>query len=139
MLWHKGAKLFTIQSLVLTTPRKKPFKKIVGKGKDAGNQHFPISHIFYPFQSKFQFLSHILSSANASNFNQAKIMSICKELTLSHTIPTFNPEKKSLLKTLREKEKMLVTTIFYFPHIFYPSKNKFQFFRNIYFVVCKCF
>ena len=47
---------------------------------------------------------------------------------------------RSLLKTLWEKEKMLVTSIFSFSHnVFYPSLNKFQFFSYIYFVVCKCF
>ena len=35
---------------------------------------------------------------------------------------------------------MLVTRIFSFSHeVLYPSQNKFQFFRHIYFVVCKCF
>ena len=45
-----------------------------------------------------------------------------------------------LLKTLREKEKMVVTSIFSISHsIFYPSQNRCQFFKRIYFVVCKCF
>ena len=39
-----------------------------------------------------------------------------------------------------EKEKMLVTSIFSFFHnVFYPSKNKFQFFIHIHFVVCKIY
>ena len=47
---------------------------------------------------------------------------------------------KSPLKTLWEKEKMLVTSIFSFSHnVFYPSQNKLQLFNYIYFVVCKCF
>ena len=33
-------KLFTTQSRLLTTLRKKPFENIVGKGENAGNQHF---------------------------------------------------------------------------------------------------
>ena len=46
---------------------------------------------------------------------------------------------KSLLKTYREKEKMLVTNIFSFSHnVFYPSQNEFQIVSQIYFVVCKC-
>ena len=63
-------------------------------------------------------------------------------LTLYHTIPTLNnPKKKKIaLKTLWEKEKMLVTSIFSFSHnVFYPSQSKFQSFIYIYFVVCKCF
>ena len=31
---------FTTQSRPLTTPRKKPFENIFGKGENAGNQHF---------------------------------------------------------------------------------------------------
>ena len=48
--------------------------------------------------------------------------------------------QRSLLKTLWEKEKILVTSIFSFSHnVFYPSQNKFQFFSHIYFIVYKCF
>ena len=36
-------------------------------------------------------------------------------------------------KTLWKKEKMQVTSIFFFSHnVFYPSQNKFQFFSKIY-------
>ena len=54
-------------------------------------------------------------------------------LTPYHTIPTFNdPEKESLFKTLWEKEKMLVTSIFYFSHnVFNPSLTEFQFLNYI--------
>ena len=38
--------------------------------------------------------------------------------TLNHTIPTFNNPEINLLKTLWEKEKILVTSIFSFPTIF---------------------
>ena len=47
-----------------------------------------------------------------------------------HTIPTFNhARKKHILKTLREKEKMLVTSIFsFFPHnVFHPFQTNFNF------------
>ena len=38
-------------------------------------------------------------------------------LTLYHTIPTFNdPEEEEFLKTLREKEQMLATSISSFFH-----------------------
>ena len=66
----------------------------------------------------------------------------CRHLkNLSHTILTFNDlGKRSLLKTLCEKEKILVTSIFSFSHnVFYPCKDKFQFLSHIYFVICKCF
>ena len=46
----------------------------------------------------------------------------------------------SLLKTLWEKEKMLVTSIFSFSHsVFYSIKEINPHFSNIQFVVCKCF
>ena len=49
-------------------------------------------------------------------------------------------KKRPLLKTLWEKEKMLVTSIFSFSHnVFYPFQTNFIFFIHIYFVVCKCF
>jgi hypothetical protein len=37
---------------------------------------------------------------------------------------------------MREKQKMLVTSIFSFSHsVFYPSYNKLQFFSHVYYVV----
>ena len=62
-------------------------------------------------------------------------------LTLYNAIPTFNaPEKKSFLKTLWEKQKMLVTSIFCFSHnVFYPSQKEFLFWSYIYLVICKYF
>ena len=62
-------------------------------------------------------------------------------LTLYHTISTFNDlekkkEKESLLKTLWEKEKMLVTSISSLSHnVFYPSQEEFLFLIYLYFVV----
>ena len=48
-------------------------------------------------------------------------------LTFYPTIPTFiDSGKKSLFKTLWEKEKMLVISIFSFSHnVFYPSQKEF--------------
>ena len=77
-------------------------------------------NIFYPSQNKFQFFTQVYFSFLSSY-----------RLTFYHTILTFN--KRSLLKTLWEKEEMLVTSIFSFSHnVFYPSQNKFQFFSHIY-------
>ena len=48
--------------------------------------------------------------------------------------------EKSLLKTLWEKKKMLVTNIFFFSHnVSYPMKDNFNNLSNIEFVVCKYF
>ena len=42
---------------------------------------FSFSHkVFYPFQSKFQFFSHILLSANAFNLGQSKVLWLGKGL-----------------------------------------------------------
>ena len=44
----------------LKTLKKKPFENIVGKGENAGNQHYSFSHIvFYSSHSKFQSLIYI--------------------------------------------------------------------------------
>ena len=50
-LCGKEFQLFTTQSRLLTTPRKKPAKIIVGKEENAGNQHFLLfPQCFLPFQ-----------------------------------------------------------------------------------------
>ena len=44
-------KLFTTQSRILTTLYKKPLENIVGKGENAGNQHFLLfPQCFLPYQ-----------------------------------------------------------------------------------------
>ena len=54
-----------------------------------------------------------------------------RSLTLYHAIPTFNnPQRRSLLKTFGEKEKMLV---------FNPNKDQNHYVKYFYFVICKCF
>ena len=51
-----------------------------------------------------------------------------------------NDSGRSLLKAVREKEKILLTSIFSFSHDdFHPIKKRIQHFSNIKFVVCKCF
>ena len=50
------------------------------------------------------------------------------------------PQRRSLLITLWEKEKMLETRIFYLSNnAFYPMKDKFNVFRNIEFVAADPF
>ena len=65
----------------------------------------------------------------------------CIELTLSQTSPGFYVSSRiSLLKTLWEKEKLLVTSNFSFSHsVYYPSENFFAIFIKIEIVVCKLF
>ena len=98
------------------------------------------------------YVTFILSSANAFKF---KFLSSGNGLidvlyvdfdpyTFINPLPNnhdfYWPWIRSLLKTLWEKEKMLVTSIFSFFHnVFYPSQNKFHLCSHIYFVICKCF
>ena len=64
------------------TQRKRPFENIVGKGENAGNQHFLCSHsVFNPIMTKIIILSTVkLSFGNAFDLDQAKILSFGKEL-----------------------------------------------------------
>ena len=63
-------------------------------------------------------------------------------LTLYNAIPISNNAKRerSLLKTLWEKEEMLVTSIFSFSNnVFSPIKDMNHHFSNYEYVMCKCF
>ena len=67
--------LFTTQSRILTTLKKKPLENIVGKGENAGNQHFLLfTQCFLLFLKQISiFDSHLsLLSANASSLDQSK-------------------------------------------------------------------
>ena len=75
------------QSQLLTTLGQKAFKKnIFGKGENADDQHFLLfpSH-FLPFPKRIStFQSHsFVSSANAFNLDQSKILSFGKEFRQS--------------------------------------------------------
>ena len=51
---------FTAQCQLLTTMRKKPFVNIVGKGENAGYQHFLLFlQCFLTYLRKISLLSHI--------------------------------------------------------------------------------
>ena len=55
----------------------------------------------------------------------SEVLFLGGRLTLQHTMPTFNDlETRSLLKTLWEKEKMLVTSIFCCSHNVFESSRK---------------
>ena len=67
----------------LMTMYKKPFENILGKGENAGNQHFLLfPPCFLPFpKTNFNFsFTFILLSANALNLDKSKIFSFGKEL-----------------------------------------------------------
>ena len=65
------------------TLSKKPFENIVGKGENAGIQHFLLfPQCFRPFPKHIStFQSHLFFlSANAFNLGQTRIFSFSKEL-----------------------------------------------------------
>ena len=74
--------------------------------------------VFYPFREL---------SAIFVKFEAVVSKLFGKELTLYHGILIFNVlEKRSFMKLLWIKEKMLVTSIFSFAHkFFYPFQNEF--------------
>ena len=65
----------------LTTPREKPFENIVGKGENAGNQHFLLfPPCFLSYQRQKSSLSYIyFAVCNAFNLVTSKILSFGKE------------------------------------------------------------
>ena len=66
---------FTTNSKLLIPLENKASENIVEKGENAGNQHFLLfPQCFLPFPNYFSFTS-ILSSANAFNLDQSKILS----------------------------------------------------------------
>ena len=95
-----------------------------------------VTSIFFFFHTVFFFFNpitdrnHHLSNINfvvckCSQFG-GKILSSGKELTLYHTIPTFdNPENEAFRKLCGKKGKMLVTSIFFISHnvYYHPEKN----------------
>ena len=52
--------MFTTKSRLLTTLKKEAFQNILGKGENAGNQHFLLfPKCFLPFPKQIHFLSEI--------------------------------------------------------------------------------
>ena len=91
-------------------------ENIVGKGKNAGSQHF----ILFPKWFLKTFFSGALNV----------IIVWQKVLTLSQTSPGVC--RTSLLKTLWEKEKLFVTSNFSFSHsVFYPFGEPSAIFINL--------
>ena len=73
-------------------------------------------------------LVFILWSANISNLDKSKSMSFDKELSLYHTIPTFNdPEAEVFENIVGKAENVNVTSILSFSHISILSNENFNF------------
>ena len=68
----------------LTNLKKKDFENIMGKGENAGNQHFLLDpQCFLPFPNQISIfgLHLFLLSANALNLNQSKVLTFGEELS----------------------------------------------------------
>ena len=92
---------FTTQSRLLTTLKKKPFANIVGKGENAGNQHFLLFPQFF-FTQRQKLLFYYLSSASALNSDQSRILLYGKEVNLN-TLPDDKILALSKLKAFADK------------------------------------
>ena len=71
---------------------KKAFENIVGKGENAGNQHFllfPQCFLLFPTHIIFESRLICRLQINAFNLDTPKILSFGKELTLFQTSPGF--------------------------------------------------
>ena len=67
------------------------FENTVGKGENAGNQHFLLfPQYFLLYYRKKSLATFKLSSANTSNFGHSKILSFGKELTFYQIILSFD-------------------------------------------------
>ena len=70
-------KPFTTQSRLLTPLKKKAFENIVGKGENAGNQHFllfPQCFLFFPTQILIFESGLFCCLQNALNLDSSKIL-----------------------------------------------------------------
>ena len=67
----------------------KALENIVGKGENAGTQHFllfPQCFLLFPTQTSMFWVTIVLSSANALNLDGFKILSFGKNIKLNEII-----------------------------------------------------
>ena len=107
---------------------------------------FSFSHkVFCPSRSISVFEYHHLSSANALFLDLSRIMLFDgTQVVYLNTFPNkpwfLRVHSTGLLKTLWEKEKLLVMSNFFFSHsVFYLSRELSNIFINFKIVVCKLF
>ena len=73
------------------TLTKKPFENIVGKGENAGNQHFLLfPQFFLLIRRRVSVFCLHLSSAHGFNLDQSKNLSLGKELKWRYTPIGYN-------------------------------------------------
>ena len=118
---------FPRQSLVFTCLQYKSFENTVGKREIARNEQFRLfPQCFLSFWRTFCHFQKLLNC-------HLQTLSVWKSLksaiwkrvnSLQHNPDFWRPQGKKLLKTFREKEKMLVTSIFSFSqNVFCPFWN----------------
>ena len=123
LLPHRSLTLYhTIPTI--NDPNEKGFGKHWGKRRKCWKPAFS------PFPTVFSNLTRReiiiltasnLSSANAFNLDQAKILSFGKELTHYHTMPHFDTRKTYNCRKCCEKRRLLVTSNLSFSHnVWYP-------------------
>ena len=140
---------------------EKDGQNIVEKGENAGNSIFSFSlNVFNPFPNKPWFL-HICSTSLLKTMWEKEKLLITSNFSFSHSVfypfeelssifNVFNPFlnkpwflhvcSTSLLKTMCEKEKLLITSNFSFSHIvFYPYEEISSIFIKFEIVICKFF
>ena len=126
-------------------------ENIVGKGENASYQHFLL---FQQCFQKVSFSQSWLCGLELNTLDRTWLMykmsfaldifaccKICVSLTLSQTSPGFYMSAVQVfLKTLWEKEKLLIMNNFSFSHsVFYPFRQLSAIFIIFEIVVCKLF
>ena len=122
----------------ILTLQKTAFENMEGKGENAANQHFLLfQQCFLSFQ--IQFLN--CESSMICFLLMLSIWTFYFLVNLFQNKPWFlHVCSKSHLKTLWEKEKLLVTSNFSFSHnVFYPFGKLSAIFIKCEIVVCKVF
>ena len=121
----------------------KLFENIEEKKRTACDRWFSFSHnVFYLVKEKISWANSWakfeLLSANILKLDKCTFCWSCdKVLNLYHRILSYNNFEKEHLKTLWKKEKMLVTSIFFFSYnVFYTIKYRKHHFSKIYFFSC---
>ena len=108
---------------------KSLLKTLWKKEKLLKTSNFPFSHsVFYLFGELSAIsIQFKIAFCKLFQFGRVQILLFGKGLTLYHTKKTLTPKGKSLLETVSEKEKILVTSMFdLFHNVLYPVKGKFD-------------
>ena len=103
--------LFTKQFWLLTTLKKKPFENIIGKGENTVNQGFLLfEQCFLPFLKEISICkSHLFCHLQMLSIWRGQKFYVIKRV--NHVLHIADFGEKFLLKTLKEMEKNMVSSI----------------------------